>query len=121
MCILQISLSLNNTSAVFEPFEDYGDPSKQTVARYEHNVILEQATRVNVLLAGNLDIIDFGGMLTRTTLEAVGMAVDFQASHAWNLIIFDQDGEMVPEPGIGVPVATNCASCKAGHSARGIG
>ncbi|MEM7343059.1 MAG: ABC transporter substrate-binding protein [Chloroflexota bacterium] len=87
----------DNSLVVYEAFADYWDKSRQQVARYEHNVITDAATRNNGILSGDLDTVGFGGPANRSALEAGGMTVSAQPSVAWSMHILDRVGETVPE------------------------
>ncbi len=87
----------DNSLIVYEAFPDYWDKSRQSLARYEHNVITDGATRNNGILSGDLDSIGFNGPPVRAALEAGGMATSVQPSVAWSMHILDRVGATVPE------------------------
>ncbi len=88
--------TLPDAKYVYDRFENFWDPSQQGVDRIEIDLIPEQTTRINALLAGEYDSVAIQGRAGTASLEAEGIRLLSGESAHLGLHIFDRGGEVIP-------------------------
>ncbi len=82
----------------FVPRKDYFDAALRSKARYEIHIIRNIRTRLNALIAGQIDIIGVTG-LEASQAAQMNFSIAKRANRWFGMSILDRNGETVPELG----------------------
>jgi len=82
----------------FRPRKDYFDPVIRSNARCEIHIIRNIRTRLNALIAGQIDLIGVTGLEASQAAE-MGFGIAKRANRWFGMSILDRNGETVPELG----------------------
>lgn len=82
----------------FIPRKDYFDPVIRSDAHFEVHIIRKIRTRLNALIAGEIDLIGVTGLEASQATE-MGFGIARRANRWFGMSILDRNGETVPELG----------------------